>query len=74
MMAGKFTRRYAMSDADRQRQEAARVHLLLKVIWRGKLPQCLLNGDLPCARSGHDHKVAWICDCIPRLGNQAFIS
>jgi hypothetical protein len=73
MMAGEPPSRYAVSDAYRQWQEPARMHLLLKIIRRGKLPQCLLYRDLPRTRSRHDDDVRRIGDCVSRLSGQAFV-
>jgi hypothetical protein len=53
MVSGEVSGCKGVSDAYRQRREAAFLHLLLKVIWRGELPQRFLDGDLPRARGRH---------------------
>src|ERR1700735_5235613 len=62
VMAGKLPCRYAMSDAYRQRQEPARLYLLLKIIRCGELPQRLLDGNLPRTRSRHGNEIGRIRD------------
>src|SRR5215469_3480332 len=72
MMSGQPAGGEPMRDAD-QGSESALTDLRFDVIGCFEVPECLLDGDLSCARCGHDDQVGRIGNRIARVTSQAHI-